>query len=136
MRILDLCLMVEHRNEVIYFFALFVQHKFKRKKYRCVLFLPYLLSVSRNTLLGLAVLVPVMRPIVDVTIRTAHIVLSPSILHSTLSSSITLALLPSRGALPAITACIGVAVDLVSQLRLPRCCQGIVLHYHPDVTKK
>lgn len=54
---------------------LFVQHKFKRKTYRCVL-LPYLLSVSRNTLLGLAVLVPVMRPIVDATIRTAHIVLS------------------------------------------------------------
>lgn len=123
---------MEHRVEVYKFFSHFsyVQHKFKRKKYRCVL-LPYLLSVSRNTLLGSAVLVPVMRPIVDATIRTAHIVLSPSILHSTLSSSITLALLPSRGALPAITACIGVAVDLVSQLRLPSCCQGIVCALPP-----
>lgn len=92
MRILDLwsdggAQRLSESSDII-FFALFVQHKFKRKKYRCVL-LPYLLSVSRNTLLGLAVLVPVMRPIVDATIRTAHIVLSPSILHSTLSSFIT-----------------------------------------------
>lgn len=123
----------QSRGDIIFFALfepLFVQHKFKRKKYRCVL-LPYLLSVSRNTLLGLAVLVPVMRPIVDATIRTAHIVLSPSILHSTLSSSITLALLPSRGVCQPSPRVLGVAVDLVSQLRLPSCCQGIVCALPP-----